>query len=44
MAAPPAKTQCGQPYQDLIDKLLFAMAGLTEAESAGLEERLARML
>jgi len=33
-----------QPYQDFIDRLFYRMAGLTDAESAGLEERLARML
>lgn len=33
-----------QPFQDLIDRLLFAMAGLTESEIAGLEVRLADML
>ncbi len=33
-----------QPYQDLIDRLMFAMAGLTDAESATLAARLARML
>jgi hypothetical protein len=33
-----------QPYQDLIDRLLYAMAGLSEEEARGLEERLARML
>lgn len=33
-----------QPYQDLIDRLFFAMAGLTPEESAGLERRLAEML
>lgn len=33
-----------QPYQDLIDKLFYALAGLTDAESVALEERLARML
>ncbi len=33
-----------QPYQDLIDRMLYRMAGLTEEEAAGLEERLARML
>jgi hypothetical protein len=33
-----------QPYQDLIDRLLYAMAGLSEEEAGGLEERLARML
>ena len=33
-----------QPYQDLIDQLLYAMAGLSEEEARGLEERLAKML
>lgn len=33
-----------QPYQDLIDRLFYAMAGLTEDELEGLEGRLARML
>ncbi|MCK4625760.1 MAG: Eco57I restriction-modification methylase domain-containing protein [Phycisphaerae bacterium] len=33
-----------QPYQDLIDRLLYAMAGLTGDESHGLEERLSNML
>jgi len=33
-----------QPYQDLIDRLLYAMAGLSEEEAKGLEDRLARML
>ena len=33
-----------QPYQDLIDQLLFRMAGLTDAEIVGLEERYAKML
>jgi hypothetical protein len=33
-----------QPYQDLIDRLLYAMAGLTDCEAKGLEERLERML
>jgi len=33
-----------QPYQDLIDQLLYAMAGLTDEETRGLEERLAAML
>jgi hypothetical protein len=33
-----------QPYQDIIDRLLYAMAGLTEEEAQGLEERLATML
>ena len=33
-----------QPFQDLIERLLYAMAGLTPDESAGLEARLAQML
>ena len=33
-----------QPLQDLLDRIIFRMAGLTDAESAGLEQRLAKML
>ena len=33
-----------QPYQDLLDRLLYAMAGLSDQEVKGLEERLAKML
>jgi type I restriction-modification system DNA methylase subunit len=33
-----------QSYQDLIDRLLYRMAGLTDAEAKGLEARLAEML
>jgi len=33
-----------QPYQDLLDRILYRLAGLTDDEAAGLEERLARML
>jgi hypothetical protein len=33
-----------QPYQDLIDRIFCAMAGLSASEAAGLEERLAQML
>ncbi|MCH8316443.1 MAG: hypothetical protein IIA64_10755 [Planctomycetes bacterium] len=33
-----------QPYQDLIDRLFYAMAGLTDEEARGLEDRLSRML
>lgn len=33
-----------QPYQDLIDRILYRMAGLTEDEATGLEERLGEML
>jgi hypothetical protein len=32
-----------QPYQDLIDRLFYKMAGLTDGEIAGLEERLKKM-
>jgi hypothetical protein len=37
--APEAK-----PYQDLIDRIFYALAGLSASEAAGLEERLAQML
>lgn len=33
-----------QPYQDLIDRLFYAMAGLTDDEAKGLEARLSTML
>ena len=33
-----------QPYQDLIDRLFYVMAGLSEAESSAIEDRLTRML
>ena len=33
-----------QPLQDLLDRIIFRMAGLSDAESAGLEQRLAKML
>ncbi|MCG8408628.1 MAG: BREX-1 system adenine-specific DNA-methyltransferase PglX [Phycisphaerales bacterium] len=33
-----------QPYQDLIDRILYSMAGLGDHESRGLEERLQAML
>jgi hypothetical protein len=33
-----------EPYQNLIDQLFFRMAGLSESEARGLEERLAQML
>jgi hypothetical protein len=33
-----------QPYQDFVDKVLFQLAGLTDDEIAGLEQRLATML
>ena len=43
-AARSALDPSAQPYQDLIDRLIFAMAGLTLEESSGLEERLSVML
>jgi type I restriction-modification system DNA methylase subunit len=33
-----------QPYQDLLDRIIFRLAGLTDAEADELEQRLARML
>lgn len=33
-----------QPLQDLIDLLVYKMAGLTEDEARGLEQRLQQML
>jgi hypothetical protein len=33
-----------RPLQDLIDRMLYRMAGLTDEEAAGLEDRLSRML
>jgi hypothetical protein len=33
-----------QPYQDLIDRIFYAMAGPSASEAGGLEERLAHML
>lgn len=33
----------GQPYQDFIDRLFYAMAGISDQESADLEARLAQM-
>ncbi len=33
-----------QPFQDLIDRILYRMAGLTDAEAEGLEKRLEGML
>ena len=34
----------GQPFQDFIDRLLFRMAGLSDAETVGVERRLASWL
>jgi len=33
-----------EPYQDLIDRILYRMAGLTDVEARGLDERLRVML
>lgn len=33
-----------QPLRELLDRIIFRMAGLTDAESAALEQRLAKML
>jgi len=43
-AARSALAPAAQPFQALIDRLLYAVAGLSNAEVRGLEERLARML
>lgn len=34
----------GQKYQDLIDKLFYRIAGMTDAEASGMESRLAKMI
>ena len=45
-----ARTDCSalapaaQPYQDLIDRILYTLAGLSEADWQGLEKRLVNML
>ncbi len=39
-----ALSETAQPYQNLIDTLFYRMAGLSDAETAGLESRLAQML
>lgn len=43
-AARSALAPAAKPYQDLIDRIFYAIAGLSESEAAGLEERLAQML
>lgn len=43
-AARSTLTPAAKPYQDLIDRIFYAMAGLSASEAAGLEERLAQML
>lgn len=43
-AARSALHPSAQPYQDLIDQLLYRMAGLSDGEIAALEERYAKML
>ena len=37
-------SEAAQPYQDLIDRHVYAMAGLTDDEARRREERLAEML
>jgi len=39
-----ALAPAAQPYQDLIDRILYTLAGLSGPEWRGLEDRLARML
>jgi len=39
-----ALSSAAQPYQELIDRILYALAGLSESDRRGLEERLAKML
>ncbi len=39
-----ALAPAAQPYQDLIDRLVYAMAGLSNEEAKGLEVRLGAML
>lgn len=39
-----ALAPAAQPYQDLIDRILYRLAGLSESEWRGLEERLSTML
>lgn len=43
-AARSALDPAAQPLQNLIDRLLYAMAGLTDDEARALEDRLSRML
>ena len=43
-AARSALAPAAQPFQDFIDRLLYAMAGLAEGEIRGLQDRLAHML
>ena len=39
-----ALAPAAQPYQDLIDRILYRLAGLADADWRGLEERLKTML
>jgi hypothetical protein len=39
-----ALAPAAQPLQDLIDRILYRMAGLTDDEATGLQDRLAKML
>ena len=43
-AARSALAPAAQPYQDVIDRILYHLAGLSEPDWRGLEDRLARML
>ena len=43
-AARSALAPAAQPFQDLIDRLLYAIAGLSNDQIRGLEDRLGRML
>ena len=38
-----ARAPAAQPCQDLIDRILHSLAGLSDTDWHGLEERLARM-
>lgn len=39
-----ALATAAQPLQDLLDRIIYRIAGLTDAEAKGLEERLSNML
>jgi hypothetical protein len=43
-AARSALAPAAQPIQDLLDKIIYRMAGLNEQEAISLEKRLERML
>jgi hypothetical protein len=44
IARPSAVGPQAQPYKNLVDRILYPMAGLTDAEARALEERLDKML